>query len=86
MVTKQEILCKTYGLFTLLPHLLPLCSIKATSILTLRRWYLRTLVCPLLRCLGFSNKVVTFISIPHLPIIVLLCGKHTKLGLSNNLR
>ena len=75
----QEMFCKTYDLFTWLPHLLPhLCSVKETDIQTLIRLSSGTLIGHLLRHPTFQIKQLFLASTPW--FLGLLCGQQTGLG------
>ena len=74
-------ICEINGLFTLLPHLSLLYSIKEPGIQTPNGGYFETL--PPSQSACFPNKSIFFASTPCSWLIGLLCGEQSKLGLSN---
>ena len=58
-------ICKINGLFTLLPHLSPLCSIKEPGIQTPIRWLFWGISLPPSQSADFLNKVVFLASISY---------------------
>ena len=76
-------ICEINGLFTLLPHLSLLYSIKEPGIQTPKGGYFETLVYHLLGLLAFQIKSYSSSQYPVSWLTGLLYGEQSKLGLSN---